>query len=211
MKLRIAAVIAVLGAFAGNANAADDALNVELTPFGAYRMGGSFDVEEADTSYDVEDSPSYGFIVNFRQAANTQWEILYSRQQTDAEFSDPAAGNSMLDVDMDFFQGGGTYQWDGDTVRPYLALTVGGTHISTRAGDASDSDTFWSGTFGVGLQIRPNERLGLRLEARAYGTFINSDTNIFCQTGPNQNVCAVRVDGTMMSQIETLAGVVFRF
>lgn len=211
MRWEIAAVAAVLGALASPAFAADEELNVELTAFGAYRMGGSFDVEEADTSYDVEDSPSYGLIVNFRQTANTQWEILYSKQQTDAEFSDPAAGNSTLDVDMDFFQGGGTYQWDGDTVRPFLALTIGGTHISTRAGGVSDSDTFWSGTFGVGLQIRPNDRLGLRLEARAYGTFINSDTDIFCQTGPNQNVCAVRVDGTMMSQIETLAGVVFRF
>ena len=211
MKFRMAAIVAALGVFAAAANAAENELNIELTPFAAYRFGGSFDVEDAETSYDIVDSPSYGFIVNFRQQANTQWEILYSRQQTEAEFSDPTAGNSVLDVDIDVLQGGGTYQFDGDKVRPYLTLTVGGTHVNTSAGDVSDSDTFWSGSFGMGLQIRPNDRLGLRLEARAYGTFINSDTDIFCQTGPNQNVCAIRVDGTMVSQFETIAGVVFRF
>jgi hypothetical protein len=211
MKHQLAAIVAMSGVFTTAANAAENELNVELTPFGAYRFGGSFDVEDAEASYDIEDSPSYGFIVNFRQQANTQWEILYSRQQTEAEFSDPTAENSVLDVDIDVLQGGGTYQFEGDKVRPYLVLTFGGTHINTSAGGASDSDTFWSGSFGMGLQIRPSERLGLRLEARAYGTFINSDTDIFCQTGPNQNVCAIRVDGTMVSQFETLAGVVFRF
>ncbi len=211
MKLRFAAFVAVLGVFATAANAAENELNIELTPFGAYRFGGSFDVAEDDTSYEIADSPSYGFIVNFRQKSNTQWEIFYSRQQTEAEFSDPATGNSLLDIDIDMLQGGGTYQWDGDKVWPYLVLTAGGTKIKTRAADASQSDTFWSGSIGVGLQIRPTERLGLRLEARAYGTLINSDTDIFCQTGPNQNVCAIRVDGTMVSQFETLAGIVFRF
>ncbi len=211
MKFRIAAIIAVSGVLATAANAAENELNVELTPFAAYRFGGSFDVEDAETSYDIKDAPSYGFIVNFRQQANTQWEIFYSRQQTEAEFSDPSTGNAMLDVDIDVLQGGGTYQWEGDKVWPYLVLTAGGTKIKTRAGDVSESDTFWSGSIGAGLQIRPTERLGLRLEARAYGTFINSDTNIFCQTGPNQNVCAIRVTGTMVSQFETLAGIVFRF
>jgi hypothetical protein len=40
---------------------------------------------------------------------------------------------------------------------------------------------------------------------------MDSDTDLFCQTGSNQNVCAVRLDGTVMSQIETIAGIVFRF
>ncbi len=211
MKFRIAAVFAALGVFATAANAVENDLNIEITPFGGYRFGGSFDVADADTSYDIDDSPSYGFIVNFREQANTQWEIFYLRQHTEAEFSDPQAGNSVLDVDMDVLEGGGTYQWDGDTVMPYMALTVGGTRIKTQAGDASVNDTFWSASIGVGLQIRPTERLGLRLEARAHGTFIKAETDIFCQTGPDQNVCAVRIDGRVLQQLETIAGIVFRF
>ncbi|MGH8224512.1 MAG: outer membrane protein [Woeseiaceae bacterium] len=193
------------------AAAAADAPAVEITPFGAYRFGGTFDVEGADSSYELEDSSSYGLLVNFRHQANTQWEILYSRQETEAEFSDATIGALLVDVDVQMLQGGGIYQWDGDAVLPFLSLTLGGTRIRISSATGEDSDTFWSASIGAGLKIRPNERLGLRLEARAYGTFVSSSTDLFCQTGPDANVCAVRIDSTMLRQIETLAGVTFRF
>jgi hypothetical protein len=191
--------------------AAEGAGKFELTPYGAYRFGGSFDLEDSDTGYELADSPSFGLLFNIRQHANTQWEILYSSQQTDARFSDATINALSLDVSQQTLQGGGTYQGEGETVRPYVAVTLGGTHIQTSVGGASRSDTFWSGSIGLGLQLRPTERLGIRLEARAFGTLMDSDTDLFCQTGPNQNVCAIRIDGTLMSQVETLAGVVFRF
>jgi hypothetical protein len=189
--------------------AADQQLNFELTPYGAYRFGGTFDLVDTDDSYKLVDSSGHGLIFNIRQRANTQWEILYSAQQTEAEFSDAAVG--VLDVDTQILQAGGTYQGEGERVRPYLALTVGGTRIKTSSDGAGRSDTFWSASIGIGLQIHPTSRLGLRLEARTYGTLMDSDTDLFCQTGSNQNVCAVRLDGTVMSQIETIAGIVFRF
>ena len=108
---------------------------------------------------------------------------------------------------MQILQIGGTYQGSGEKLRPYLAATIGGTHISSD----SNSDTFFSGSIGVGLQIMPESRVGIRVEARAYGTLTSSDTDLFCQTGPDQNICAVRVDGKVLGQFETFAGVVFRF
>lgn len=211
MSIRLAVALAGIGLLSTAAvQAADDKI-FELTPYGAYRFGGSFDVLDTNTSYKLADSASYGLIFNIRQQANTQWEILYSSQQTDATFSDINVNNALLDVDLQVLQGGGTYQGSGERVRPYLAVTLGGTHIKTSAGGASRSDTFWSGSIGLGLQIRPTERVGIRLEARAYGTLMDSDTDLFCQTGPNQNICAIRIDGTLMSQFETIAGIVFRF
>jgi len=201
------AAIGLLSAAA--AQSADNPLKFELTPYGAYRFGGTFDVVDTDDSYKLVDSPGYGLIFNIRQRPNTQWEILYSAQHTEAEFSDSADG--VLDVDTQILQGGGTYQGEGERVRPYLALTVGGTRIKTSSDGAGRSDTFWSASIGIGLQIQPTNRLGLRLEARAYGTLLDSDTDLFCQTGSSQNICAVRLDGTVMSQIETIAGIVFRF
>lgn len=198
------------GTLATATNAPADSLNTELTPFGAYRFGGTFEVEGSDASYELDDSSSYGLIVNFRHQANTQWEVLYSRQRSDAELSETTGGDPLVDVDLRILQVGGTYQGAGDTVRPYLAATIGGTHIEVRSG-GSESDTFLSGSIGIGLQIRPNDRLGLRLEARAFGTLTNSDTDLFCQTGPDQNVCAIRVDAEVLGQIETFAGIVFRF
>jgi len=190
--------------------AAADTHKFELTPFGAYRFGGEFNVTDSDGSLRLDDSPSYGLLLNFRHQANTQWEVLYSRQQTDARAVGGPANGNVLGLDLQVLQGGGTYQGDGDTARPYLAVTMGGTHIKATSG-GSGSDTFFSFSLGVGLQIRPNDRLGLRLEARGYGTLTDSNTNLFCQTGPDQNVCAIRVDGSVLWQLETLVGIVFRF
>lgn len=212
MRILLAVALAVVGLLGSTAGeAAEGEGKFELTPFGAYRFGGSFDLENSDMGYELDDSPSFGLIFNIRQHANTQWEILYSSQQTDARFSDANIGAALLDVSTQTLQGGGTYQGEGESVRPYVAVTLGGTHIQTSVGGASRSDTFWSGSIGLGLQIRPSERIGIRLEARAYGTLMDSDTDLFCQTGPNQNICAIRIDGTLMSQFETLAGIVFRF
>lgn len=198
------------GMLATAVNAPAEGLNIELTPFGAYRFGGSFEVKGSNASYELDDSSSYGLIVNFRHDANTQWEILYSRQQSEAELSEITGGDPLVDVDMQILQVGGTYQGEGDTVRPYLVATIGGTHIEVRS-MGSKSDTFLSGSIGTGLQVRPNERLGLRLEARAYGTVTDSDTDLFCQTGRDENVCSIRVDAEVLGQIEVFAGIVFRF
>jgi hypothetical protein len=105
---------------------------------------------------------------------------------------------------------GGTYLFDGEKAQPYLAATIGGTHIRTKSTTSQD-DTFFSGSIGLGVKFMPSARIGIRLEARAYGTLIDSSSQIFCSTGPDQNICAVQVDGKMLSQFETFAGVTFRF
>ena len=92
-------------------------------------------------------------------------------------------------------------------VQPYLAASIGGTRIEA----AGESDTFFSGSIGLGMLISPASRFGIRLEARAHGVFVNSDTDLLCRTGPDLNVCFIRVEGDMLSQIETFAGFVFRF
>ncbi len=187
-----------------------DELNVEITPFVSYRFGGTFDVEESSASYEVDDSEAFGLILNLRQTGNTQWEVFYSRQQSTARLSDSMAASPAVDTNIQVLQIGGTYQGSGATVRPYLALTLGGTHIKATA-NGSQSDTFWSGSIGVGVHVSPSSRLGFRLEARAYGTLLKSNTDLFCQTGPDINVCAIRIDGSIMGQVEAFAGIVFRF
>ena len=187
--------------------AADGPLNFEITPFGGYRFGGTFEFTNSDDAYKLDDSPSFGLILNVRDKANTQWELFYSNQSTDASLRSTAQLQQTVGVDSHVLQLGGTYQGQYGRLRPYVALTLGGTHVKTDA----DSDTFFSGSIGLGVQINPDARLGLRLEARAYGTLTSSSTDLFCRTGPDQNVCAVRVDGDVLSQFETFAGLVFRF
>ena len=196
------------------AHAQQDKASFELTPFGAYRFGGTFEIEDSPDSFDIQDSPSFGLIMNFPHRANTRWEVFYSNQSTEAEFSDPDSSNALVDIDLHILQIGGTYQFESDrdrgTVQPYLAATIGGTHVRASA-NGSESDTFFSGSLGLGLLILPNSRVGLRLEARGHATFTNSSTNLLCVSGPDLNACAIELTGDVITQVETFAGVVIRF
>ena len=205
-------VIALLaGASLSTPALAQDApAKFELTPFGGYRFGGSLEIEESPDSFDFADSASFGLIANFPHRTNTRWEILYVNQSTEAEFSGVTTGDAVIDVDLQILQIGGTYQFDGETVLPYLAATLGATHAKA-SGTGSESDTFWSGSIGLGILVAPNSRVGLRLEARAYGTFTNSSTDLLCASGPDDAGCAIKVAGDLLTQIETFAGVVIRF
>lgn len=185
----------------------ESGLGLEITPTGGYRFGGTFQVDDADTSWDVNDSSSFGLIVNLPHDTNTRYEIAYFEQSSEAELDGVTIGQSIVDLDQRTLQIGGTYHWSGDKVRPYLAATIGGTRIEA----AGESDTFLSGSIGVGMLISPESRFGLRLEARAHGVFVSSDTDLLCRTGPDLNICAIRLEGDMLSQIETFAGFVFRF
>ncbi len=183
---------------------------VEITPFAGYRFGGTFETADTSIDYEMEDSSSFGLILNFRHKSNTQWEIFYSQQRSEATFSEISAIDQVVDVDIHVLQLGGTYVGEGDKMRPYVAMTLGGTHIRTDSVDSAD-DTFFSGSIGIGMKLMPSSRIGIRVEARAYGTLLSSDTKLFCQTGPDQNICAVQVDGNLLSQFETFAGITFRF
>lgn len=184
--------------------------NFELTPYGAYRVGGEFEEQDTTTSIDIDDSGSYGLIFNVSHSPVTQWEIIYSRQETNADASQLGLSNPAPDLSVEYLQAGGTYLWDGEHVRPYLAATIGGTRIDVDS-PGFDDDTFFSFSLGLGLQIKPSNRLGIRLEARGFGTLLDADSDLFCQFGPANNICAVRINGSLMWQTEALAGIVFRF
>lgn len=138
---------------------------VEITPFAGYRFGGTFESEEATAKYEMQDSSSFGLLLNFRHKGNTQWEILYSQQSSEALYSGTAGPDPLVDAEIHVLQLGGTYQGEGEMARPYLAATIGGTHIRTSSA-GSGSDTFFSGSIGVGMMFMPASRVGIRVEAR---------------------------------------------
>lgn len=184
--------------------------NFEITPFGAATFGGTFKDIDADLDAELDDSGSFGVILNLRESANTQWELIYASQSTDLDTREFGATAPEIDVDIQYLQIGGTYLGEGNRARPYVAATIGGTHISPTLGDLR-SDTFWSASIGAGLQVFPSERIGLRLEGRVWGTLLRSSTDLFCSSGSQGGLCAVSVDGDALWQFTALAGVVVRF
>jgi len=192
------------------AKAQNESFDFELTPFAGARFGGTADVRDSTDSWELDDSSSFGLIVNWRHSGETMWEVIYSNQDTEAQFSAAAPDDEPIDVKLQVLQLGGTYQFEGNKTIPYLVATVGGTHVEVTA-NGSESDTFVSFSIGGGVLISPNSRVGLRLEGRYLGTVANSDTDLFCRTGPEGGGCAVRIEGDLLSQFEVFAGMVIRF
>ncbi len=192
------------------AYAQENDFQFELTPFAGFTTSGEFDDMAGIASLSLDDSSNFGLIFNVRESANTQWEVLYSLQATEADTTALPISGSSLDIDVHYIQGGGAYLFEGDAARPFLAATIGAAHFKPGLSGV-DSETFFAFSVGTGLQIRPNDRFGIRLEARGYGALLDSDSDLFCQSDPAGAICAIRVDGSVLWQFQAMVGFVFRF
>jgi hypothetical protein len=192
------------------AQAQEESYKFELTPFAGFSTGGDFEDLTTTAKLSLDDSSSFGVILNIDESVNTQWEILYSLQATEADTTGLPISGGPLDIDVHYIQGGGTYLFSGEAARPFLAATVGAAHFAPGLSGV-DSETFFAFSIGTGLQIRPNARFGIRLEARGYGTLVDSNSELFCQSDPAGAICVVTVDGTILWQFQAFAGFVFRF
>lgn len=189
---------------------ADPMPRFELTPFIGYRIGGSFENANTGASIDLDEHASYGLIFNMMEKANTQYEFGWSHQDTSVDLTDSNGNPAKLDLDIDYFQIGGTYLWEGNIARPFLVATMGASHYRSHAA-VSESDTYFAFSIGGGWKLWPTRRFGLRLEGRYYGTLIDSNSKIFCSSAPNNSGCLIQTSGKLLSQWEISAGGAFRF
>ena len=136
--------------------------------------------------------------------------MLYARQDTEVD-SRAILGNDLtLDLDVEYFHVGGTYLFDGDDTRPFVALTLGVSHFDPQPVELG-SESYFSASIGGGVQLRATKRLGVRLEGRVFTTLVESDTDIFCRSTGGTAACLIQVDGTALTQWELRVGLVFRF
>jgi hypothetical protein len=70
------------------------------------------------------------------------------------------------------------------------------------------SETRFSMNFGVGYMIPIGKHLGIRFEARGYGTLLNNDGGIFCNSNKG---CVISSSGQALFQCEGLIGLSARF
>lgn len=208
---------AVVGLLSAALAAADEGratpkpVRFELTPFAAYKFGGDFENSATGENFQLDDSPGAGLILGIPWTAESTLEIYYSHQNTDLDVAGFQASAAAVDIDLDFLHIGGTYFVDPDrTAMPYFVATVGGTRIKP-SGPGTKSDTFLSFGVGGGWSFYPRERVGLRLEGRALGTLIDSNSRLFCGVNSGAGGCLVQTSGKVLWQFEAQAGVVFRF
>jgi hypothetical protein len=70
------------------------------------------------------------------------------------------------------------------------------------------SETRFSMNLGIGYMIPIGKHLGIRFEARGYGTLLSNDGGIFCNSGKG---CVIAINGQALYQGEGLIGLSARF
>ncbi len=202
--LRSVALAIALPAF--SAYAVPPEPNVEITPLIGYRSGGSFTDTNTGDDLDLDDSGSYGLVINVDNDANTQWEFIYSHQETSMQLTQLFMGQPVFDLDIDYFSFGGSYVWRDPRYVPFIGAGFGVTYMSP-SDSQLDSETRAMLQVGGGYKIFLTKNIGLRLEGRAYMTALESDAAVFCGNG----ACFARVESDGFSQFELSAGLIARF
>ena len=216
MKLRNCVVIFAIKlvvismSCAAPAAAQEELFRFEITPFVAYRIGGNFDEKDTDSRVALNDSGAKGFMLNIAANPNGQYELLYGRQRTHADTQGFFVNDPIIDMNVEYFQFGGTYLFEGDETRPFIALALGMTQFDPELANTG-SESFFSASLGGGVQINARSRIGFRLEARVFTTFVEEDSAIFCSSVGGTGACLIQADAKTLTQWEARAGLVFRF
>jgi hypothetical protein len=196
-------VVAALVGFAVPA----EAQRLDITPFGGWRFGGSFEELSTNATRSLDDAISYGLIVGIPWNAQdrSRLELVWSHQDTSLGLSDPEQAG--FDVDVDYLHIGGMAPFRTPNQRLEALLTggLGATFLRPGLSGAS-SETRFSLSLGVGLLYHVSDRVGLRLEARGWFTFTESSGAVFCAGG-----CVVAFSGSGFGQGELTAGLRFAF
>ena len=216
--LKIAAIcIALLSSIAAQAQTAANSGSApgirhkfEITPFIGYRTGGQFEEKDGGAEFELLESESLGFLFNVAANANGQYEFLYAQQSTEVDSAGLFVSDPRFDLDVEYYQFGGAYLFDGDMARPFIALTLGMSRFDPQPAEFN-AESFFSASFGGGLQLNANGRFGVRLEGRLYTSFINDSSRIFCGSDGGVGGCLIEIDGSLLTQWEARAGLVFRF
>jgi len=182
----------------------------EITPFAAYRTGGQFEELDGDAKFKLEESNAFGLLLNGSVRPDAQWEFLYATQSTEVDTQGLFVGDSVADLTVEYYQFGGTLLFKGEALRPFIALTIGMSRFDPQPTEFS-AENFFSGSFGAGVQLLSTKRVGLRLEGRLYGTFVDENSRIFCGSDGGVGACLIQLEGSVVTQWEARAGIVFRF
>jgi hypothetical protein len=209
-RLSLISVAIVALSYAAPVSAQATVSKFEITPYAAYRVGGKFSEEDGDGLVELNESSAQGIMFNIRAKENGQYELLYSRQSTDAITRGFFPGDPTVDVDVEHLHFGGTYLFDGQNTRPFLAMTLGVSRFDSNY-EGSRAKNYFSASLGAGVQLAASSRFGLRLEARAFTTFVNDGSSFFCGSDGGSGSCLIRVEGNLLTQWEVRAGLVFRF
>lgn len=187
---------------------------VEITPLLGYRGGGEFIDVSTNKKHTIVSSEMYGLIIGFPIDYGKVVEVYYSHQSSRLNSVDvtldatlPSTTSSVdIPLTMDYLHIGGTAPISDDKdLKTFVSGGFGFTYLSPDI-SGLQSDLRASFSLGIGLKWPISKRIALRLESRLLATLFNSNSALFCNGG-----CSLTVNGSLFTQAEVNAGLVFRF
>lgn len=183
----------------------------DITIFAGQRTSDNFEddenLEEGEEAFEVDflNDASAGIILGWEFDYNRTGELLFSHSNTEFD------GDVQLDdmeVSISYLHIGGTVTVsEGSKVPIYIGGGLGVAHLAPRD-NSLDSETRPSANLGIGAKFTFTESFSLRLDARGYATFFDSDGYLFCS---GDKGCVMRTNSNMWLQGEFTAGLTYRF
>ncbi len=187
----------------------------EITPFGGYQWGGSFDTDPGTLlgagQLEISDAFGYGAILSFLAGHGSSVELTYLRQDANIEFkpATTAAKSTLGGFAVNYLQIGGLYEFNYDRqFRPFINGSLG-IGIFDPKTEGIGSETRFSWSVGTGAKYMFNSgRIGLRGDLRLWITPVPSgDYGTWCDFYG----CFV-VEGTAwVTQGTASGGIIFAF
>lgn len=210
-RVHLAALCFLLGVAASEARA--DAPVAEFTPFGGYRLGGEFEVEDPaggdGETVDLDDAGSFGLDLGIYRDPASFYELLYSRQSAGLDGGGPEL--APVDLTTEYIHFGGTLLFEQDRGPDlYLSMTIGATRFDAEGG-RYDSKSRFSGSLGGGLRMPFGEHFAATAGVRGYLTLVDSNTDILCISGGGEGGCLLKSSGSTFFQAEAQLGLTFVF
>ncbi len=169
--------------------------NFEFTPFVGYLAGGEFEDPTDNSDRDLDAASDFGIIIDAAAEWWRHYEMLYVRQNTEVDGFEP------FDMDVEYLQFGGTVSYPDTQAKyliPYFGMTVGAARFSPD-GAGLDDETKFALTLGGGLRVPITKNFGVRLDLRAFGTVLDSDSAIFCVSSGGLT-CRIKAKGDFFLQ-----------
>lgn len=159
--------------------------NATFTPYYGYRIGGTLSIEKGDLELDNADF--LGGQLDFRVRPDATAAILVDFQPTTLRLREgPDAAQELFDMDVWYFQVGGTLENRKDTgAIPFFVGSLGMSMFDPDDDDGStESEYGFAGVFGAGAKIPlQSGRMGLRLQARVLLNSVYGGSSLWCGTG----------------------------
>ncbi len=180
------------------------AQGVQVAPFAGYQFGGSVRSADSGQQYSFEGGLAWGGTVSLAVGRRWRVELLYSRQDGGLA-PPPRAAAPTLDLTTERLMAGIQEEKGHGRMRYFGSFMLGATRF-TPALSGLRSDTRFAMSLGLGLKRFVSDHFGLRLEARAFYTLVESGGGIFCSGG-----CLFVFSGSGIWQGDLSGGLVLAF